>query len=46
MWQLWETGEVLAEFWWGDLRKKDKVEDLGIYGRVILTLILLTWRIW
>jgi len=27
---------VYTRFWWGDLRKGDNVENLGIDGRMIL----------
>jgi hypothetical protein len=30
------TGEVHTRFWWGDLKKGDHVENLGIDGRMIL----------
>jgi hypothetical protein len=29
-------GEVHAGFWWGKLRERKRLEDLGIDGRVIL----------
>jgi hypothetical protein len=29
-------GEVHTGFWWGNLRGKDHLEDLGIDGRMIL----------
>jgi len=33
MWHLWETGEgVYRGFWWGDLKERDPLEDLGIDG--------------
>jgi len=35
MWCLWETGEVHAEFWWGDLSERDHLEDLGMDGRIL-----------
>jgi hypothetical protein len=25
-----------AGFWWGNLRKRDHLEDQGVYGRIIL----------
>jgi hypothetical protein len=30
------TGEVHTGFWWGNLRDGDHLEDLGVYGRIIL----------
>jgi len=38
-------GEVYAGFWWGNLRERDDLEEPRLERR-ILTLILLTWRIW
>jgi hypothetical protein len=29
-------GEVYTGFWWGNLRKRDQMEDPGIDGRIIL----------
>jgi len=36
MWHEWETREVRTGFWWGDLKERDYLEDLGIDGRIIL----------
>jgi hypothetical protein len=40
MWHEWETGELHIGFWWGDLRQRDHLEDLGIDERIILKWIL------
>jgi len=32
-------GEVHIGFWWGNLRGRDPLKDLGVDGRVILKLI-------
>ena len=29
-------GEVLAGFWWGNLRERDHLEDQSLDGRIIL----------
>jgi len=29
-------GEVYAGLWWGNLRERDHLEDLGVGGRIIL----------
>ena len=33
---VWRRGEVHAEFWWGNLRETDHLEDLGVDVRIIL----------
>jgi hypothetical protein len=43
MWHVWETGEVYTAFWWGDLRERENLEDLGLDGRKILKVILNEW---
>jgi hypothetical protein len=34
--QLWETREILTGFWWGILRERDRVEDIGVEDWIIL----------
>jgi len=34
---------VHTEFWWGDLRDRDHLEDLGIAGEIILKWIFKKW---
>jgi hypothetical protein len=43
MWHVWETREVHTRFWWGDLRERGHLEDLGLDGRIILKYILKKW---
>jgi len=31
-----EGREMYAEVWWGNLKERDHLEDLGIYRRIIL----------
>ena len=33
-----ETGELHAGIWWGDLRERGHMGDLGVDGRMILKL--------
>jgi hypothetical protein len=40
MWQVGMWGEVLTEFWWGNVKERDHSEHLVLDGRVILKLIL------
>jgi hypothetical protein len=35
MWHVWEIRAVHTGFWWGDMRERDNLEDLGIDGRII-----------
>ena len=36
-------GDVCTGFWWGDLRKKEHSEDLGIDGWIIQKFISSKW---
>jgi hypothetical protein len=27
-------GQVYTRFWWGNLRERDRLEDLGVDGRI------------
>jgi len=36
-------GEVHTGFWWGGLRERDHLEDLGLDGKTILKCVLKTW---
>jgi hypothetical protein len=30
----WETGDMNTRFWWGDLRERNHLENLGTDGRI------------
>ena len=38
------VGEVCTEFWWGNVRVRDHLEDPGVDGRVILKRIFKLWN--
>ena len=42
MWHLWETREVRTGLWWGDLSKRDPLEDPGLDWRIILKWIYIS----
>jgi hypothetical protein len=42
---MWKTGEAHTGFWWGDLRERGHLEDLGIDGKVILKWIFKKWDV-
>jgi len=33
---VWGREEVYTGFWWGNLRERDHLGDLGVDGRIIL----------
>jgi hypothetical protein len=35
-WHVWERREICIVFWWGSLKERDNLDDLGRDGRVIL----------
>jgi hypothetical protein len=39
MWLVCERGEMHREFWWGNLKPRDYLEDLGVDGRMKLKCI-------
>ena len=43
MQQVRVRGETRRGFWWGNLRKRDHLEDPGVDGRVILRCIFRKW---
>jgi hypothetical protein len=43
MWHVWGKGEAYAEFWWGYLMERDKLEDLDVDGKIILKLMFKKW---
>ena len=40
---VWETGGVHRGCWWGNLRERDHLKDLGVDGRIILIQIFKKW---
>ena len=44
MWYVWGTGEVHTGFWCGDQRERGHLEDLGVYGSMILKWNFKKWN--
>jgi len=42
---VWDRGEVYTEFWRGNLRERDHLEDPGVDGRIILRWIFRKWDV-
>jgi hypothetical protein len=43
MWYVWGRGEVYTEFWWGNMRKRNHLENPGVNERIILRWIFIKW---
>jgi hypothetical protein len=43
MWHVWDIGEVHTGHWWGNLKKRDHLEDQGLDGRIISKRIIMKW---
>jgi hypothetical protein len=41
MWHVWESEEMHTGFWWGDLKKRGHLEDLGVKGIIIIIIIII-----
>jgi len=39
------TGEVHAEFWWGDVRERAHLEEQGVDRMIILKYIFKKWDV-
>ena len=45
MYHVWGRGETYTEFWWGNLRVRDRFGDPGVDGRIILRWIFRKWDV-
>jgi len=45
MYQVWAKGEEYTGFWWGNLRKRDHLEDQGLDARIILRWVFRKWDV-
>ena len=43
MQHVWGRGKKHTGFWWGNLRERDHLEDLGVDGRIILRWVFRKW---
>jgi hypothetical protein len=39
MWHVWVRVEVHIEFWWGNQRERDNLEDISLNGIIVLKYI-------
>jgi len=46
MWHAWGRVVVHTEFWWGNVREREYLEDLDIDGIIMLKWILMRIGVW
>jgi hypothetical protein len=34
-WYVWDRRKIDVEFWWGNLKERDYLNDLGTDGRIL-----------
>jgi hypothetical protein len=44
-WFIWQRGEVYARLWWGNPRERDRLENPGLDGRIIIRWIFRKWNV-
>jgi hypothetical protein len=44
VWQVWGRGEAHTEFRAGNVKGKDRLEDLSVDGKITLKLIFKKWK--
>jgi len=42
---VWVREKVYTEFWWGNLRERDHLEDPDVDGRIIIRWIFRKWDV-
>jgi hypothetical protein len=45
MYHVFGRGEVYTRFWWGNLSERDRLEDPGLDGRIVLRWIFRKWDV-
>jgi hypothetical protein len=41
--RIGDRRELHTGFWWGNIRQRDRFEDLNVNGRILLKLVLKKW---
>jgi hypothetical protein len=44
MWHVLETGDLHTGLWWGDLRERGHLKDIGLNEKILLNWVLTKWN--